>query len=91
MQSSGAPATGRATIRIRLYRKSDNQFLDWSDATFKAAGHIAIEAVMSEIDATNAPGHYELAGGFNVMLRVLPTWNVADRMREQMEIAMQSN
>ena len=62
--SSGNPATGRTTIRSRIYRKSDNQFFDFADLTFKAGGHTTLDATMTEIDATNAAGHYELVGGF---------------------------
>lgn len=65
VQKNGSPATGRTTIRTRIYRKSDNQFFDFGDLTFKAAGHSILEAIMTEVNSVNAPGHYELPGGFN--------------------------
>lgn len=65
LDSLGDPATGRATIRVRMYRRSDGQFLDWSDMTFKAAGWTTLDATMTEVDAVNAPGHYALTGGFD--------------------------
>lgn len=65
VQKNGAPATGRATIRLRILRLSDSQLFDFADSTFKGSGHTTLDAVMSEVDATNAPGVYDLAGGFN--------------------------
>lgn len=65
LQKNGTPAVGRTTIRTRIYRTSDKQFFDFSDLTFKASGHVTIDATMAEVDAVNAPGHYELSGGFN--------------------------
>ena len=65
LQKNGTPAVGRATLRLRIYRKSDNQFLDWADMTFKAAGWTTLDQTMTEVSAANAPGHYELVGGFD--------------------------
>lgn len=62
---SGEPLTGLTDIFVRVRRDSDGQFFDWSDSTFKAAGHVAIAQLLSEVDATNAPGLYEVTGGFD--------------------------
>lgn len=65
LKKNSDPATGRTTIRVRIYRKSDNWFFDFNDLTFKPSGWTTLDATMVEIDATNAAGHYELPGGFN--------------------------
>jgi hypothetical protein len=49
------------TVTIKIFRASDGFFLDWSDNTFKTAGSVVtMTATLTEIDATNAPGHYYL-------------------------------
>lgn len=63
----GAAATGLAAgaAGFRVLRKSDNQFLDWADDTFKAAGWTTLTQDLTEVDATNAPGVYEYVGGWD--------------------------
>jgi hypothetical protein len=61
----GAPLTGKTDLYVRIQRSSDNWFLDWADDTFKAAGHTTLNALLTEIDATNAAGLYELSGRFD--------------------------
>lgn len=66
LQSNGkTPATGRATIRLRILRTSDDFLFDFADLTFKASGHTTLDATMAEVDATNAAGIYNLPSGFN--------------------------
>jgi len=49
------------TVTIKIYRHSDNLWLDWDDNTFKAVGSVTtLNQPLSEIDATNAPGLYRL-------------------------------
>ena len=49
------------TVTIRIFRASDNFFLDWSDNTFKVVGSVVtLNRTFIEIDAVNAPGHYNL-------------------------------
>lgn len=71
--NTGQPVTGRTTIRVRILRTSDNWLYDFSDNTFKAAGHTTLDAAMVEIDATNAAGIYELVGGFDTAAITNPT------------------
>lgn len=62
---SGDPLTGKTDIFLRIQRGSDNWFLDWDDNTFKETAHTALDTVLTEVDITNAPGLYELVGGFD--------------------------
>ncbi len=64
---TGAPLTGKTDLFVRVFRDSDNQFFDWSDFTFKAVGHTTLDQILTEIDATNAPGLYEVTAGFNIL------------------------
>jgi hypothetical protein len=55
--------TGRTgqTVTIKIFRASDNFFLDWSDNTFKVIGSVVtLTRTLLVVDAVNAPGHYEL-------------------------------
>lgn len=63
-QGGGSPLTGLTDIFVRVQRNSDKWFLDWSDATFKAIPTTK-DQLLSEVDATDLPGIYELAGGFD--------------------------
>ena len=55
--STGAGLTG-ATALLKVRRASDNQYLDWADMTFKAAGWTTIAATMTEVSGANEPGAY---------------------------------
>lgn len=65
LQPNGQAATGLTTIRLRIQRLSDSLLFDFADSTFKAVGHTTLDATMTELDATNAPGIYILVGGFD--------------------------
>ena len=43
-----------------------DSYLDFVDDTFKTSGHTTRQAVLAEIDATDAPGVYSLAGGLDI-------------------------
>lgn len=60
----GIPITGLTDIYLKVQRLSDYWFLDWSDWTFKAAGHVSIDHIMAEADSLRLPGVYRLAGNF---------------------------
>jgi len=63
---NGQPLTGLTDIVIRVRRFSDSLFLDFADDTFKAVPGTINSATLSEVDATNAPGLYELGGGLDL-------------------------
>ncbi len=69
---SGAPLTGATDLFIRVFRRSDNFFIDWADNTFKASGHTTINQILAEVDATNAAGVYEFAGDWDTSTIVSP-------------------
>ena len=62
--TSGAKITGLTDLFIRV-KRSNGDFLDWSDNTFKASGWTTINRLMVE---TNEASIYELVGGFNTSL-----------------------
>lgn len=55
----GGAISGSSDLAVRVKRDQDDQFFDFNDSTFKAAGHVTMDQVMSEIDAVNIPGEYE--------------------------------
>lgn len=59
--SSGTAITGSTDLTVKIKRDSNDYFYDFNDSTFKASGHTSISSQMSEPDATNAPGEYELS------------------------------
>ncbi len=69
---SGAPLTGATDLFIRVFRRSDNFFIDWADDTFKASGHTTINQILAEVNATNAAGVYEFAGDWDTSTIVSP-------------------
>jgi len=62
---SGSPLPGKADLFIRVRRNSDGWFLDWADNTFKASGWTTLNKLLTEVDATNVPGLYEVIGGLD--------------------------
>lgn len=55
------------TVTIRIFRTSDQFFLDWSDNTFKTVGSVVqLTETLSETDPVNAPGHYVLTAAPHV-------------------------
>lgn len=65
LKRNGDPALDRTTLRLRVLRKSDDQLLDFDDLDFKASGHVTLDETLDQLDKTNAPGVYELVGGFD--------------------------
>jgi len=67
VDSAGVPVTGlgAGAIGIRILRKSDGFLLDWADDTFQSSGWTTITQDTTEIDATNAPGLYEVVGAWD--------------------------
>jgi hypothetical protein len=59
------PLTGLSDLYIRLERASDGFLYDWNDSTWKSTGWTTLSQALSELDATNLPGVYELTGGFD--------------------------
>jgi hypothetical protein len=57
LDSTRVAVTG-ATLVLRMWRSSDGYFLDFSDSTFKAAGHGSITIAMTEHSASNNAGVY---------------------------------
>jgi hypothetical protein len=57
----GEPLAGKADIKLRCRRSSDDKLLDWADQTFKTAGTCTQPLeVLEEVDAANDPGYYRL-------------------------------
>jgi len=57
----GIPLTGLTNLKLRVRRRSDDNFFDWLDNTFKpAASVVQIDQMLIEINATFAPGKYKL-------------------------------
>jgi hypothetical protein len=54
----GAPLTGKTDLLVKIYRRSDGQYLDWTGMTFKAAGWTTLQQTMTEVDAVNLQGIY---------------------------------
>jgi hypothetical protein len=49
------------TVTIKIFRASDEFFLDWSDNTFKVVGSVVtLTQALTAVDAVNAPGMYAL-------------------------------
>jgi len=62
---AGNPLTGATGVRVRIQRASDGEFLDFDDATFKAAGWVTVDAALTEVNVSLLPGIYEVPGGFD--------------------------
>lgn len=69
----GNDLTGATDLYVRIMRCSDDFFLDWDDMTFKSSGWTTINKLLTEVDATNAPGLYKVTGGFDTSLLTNPT------------------
>lgn len=59
--ADGDAIAGATLLKVKIKRDADDFFYDFNDSSFKAGAHVAIDAAMSEIDGTNAPGEYELS------------------------------
>lgn len=59
VDASGNPVTGKTDIKVKVWRLSDNKFLDWDDCTFKTLGSITqLLQVLTEVSALGSPGEY---------------------------------
>jgi hypothetical protein len=58
---SGDAISGSTDLVIKIKRDADDYFYDFDDSTFKASGWISISSQLSEPDATNMPGEYEVS------------------------------
>jgi len=65
VDKTGSPLTGLGDLYVKFRRDSDGWFLDWNDLTFKALGHTTLNQPLTELDATNVPGVYEVIGGLD--------------------------
>jgi hypothetical protein len=73
--ANGDELTGKTDIKVKMWRRSDGFFYDWSDETFKAAGHVSLLKTLTEFNFALSPGVYYLndipaghVGGFNTSL-----------------------
>lgn len=73
VDGNSAPLTGLTDLYVRIERNSDGYFYDWNDTTFKAAGWTTLNKLLTEIDATNLAGLYEVVGGFDLDVITNPT------------------
>lgn len=61
VDTNNAPLTGLSDIKIRIRRRSDGLYFDWSDNTFKTP--TAVSQMLETLDAVNdtySPGEYHL-------------------------------
>jgi len=67
VDKQGAPLTGLTDLYFRIRRFSDGYWYDFNDDTFKAIGSVTTleSAALTQVNATSAPGLYELSGGFD--------------------------
>jgi hypothetical protein len=72
VDGNSAPITGLTDLYIKLHRSSDDFFLDWSDMTWKGSGWTTLSKLLTELDATNLPGLYEVTGGFDASATTNP-------------------
>jgi hypothetical protein len=59
-KDTGVALVGSTTIEASVRRLSDDYYLDWDDDTLKGAGVGTMWQALSQIDATNRPGLYQL-------------------------------
>ena len=59
--AAGNAISGSTDLTIRIKRDIDNYFYDFDDSSFKASGWVSISIQLSEPDATNMPGEYEVS------------------------------
>ncbi len=61
------PVVGKTDVKLRIYRKHDDWFLDWSDNQFKPAASVTIiEIQMEEVNGVYNPGEYRLNYGAHI-------------------------
>jgi len=65
VDGDGNPLTGLTDLFVRVSRASDGFYLDWAGPTFAVSGWTTLDQVLTEVDAVNAPGIYEVVGGLD--------------------------
>ena len=65
VDGNSAPLTGLTDLYVRIERASDGFLFDWNDLTFKGSGWTTLNQLLTEADATNLPGVYDVTGGFD--------------------------
>ena len=61
------------TIAYKIFNGANQtEFLDFNDGTFKAAGHTTPTQNLTEVSAIEAPGVYEVTGGFDLSAITIP-------------------
>lgn len=73
VDGNSAPLTGLTDLYVRIERDSDGFLFDWGDSTFKASGWTTLNKLLTELDATNLAGMYEVVGGFDTSAILNPT------------------
>lgn len=63
--NEGGGVTG-LTVNLRIKENFTNEYLDFDDLNFKAAGHTDIDLAVPEITAPTAEGFYSVSGGFDL-------------------------
>ena len=64
LDRAGEPLTGKTDLYIRI-RRGNGDYLDWDDMTFDPAVWVRLDEPLVEVDATLAPGIYEVVGGLD--------------------------
>ena len=67
LDDAAVALTGLTNVLLTIRRKSDDQFWDFDDSTFKASGWTTRQGVMTEVDATNEPGTYYYSFNTNTL------------------------
>ena len=61
VDANRTPLTGLTNLVLKIRRRSDDFFFDWSDNTFKTGGAVAtLLQPLQEVNAAVAPGKYKL-------------------------------
>lgn len=61
VDANGDPLTGKSDIKIQIRRRSNGEYFDWSDSTFKAYALVTSPLLtLVEVSAVASPGEYEL-------------------------------
>jgi hypothetical protein len=75
---SGALLPGKTDLKVKIRRRSDGGYFDWSDDTFKPGVLVAqMLQALQQVSATYSPGEYKLStathiNGFNTSLITNP-------------------
>ena len=57
----GSPIVGKTDIFLRVQRRHDDRYLDWSDNTFKPAiSVVTMDVQLEEVNSSYSPGEYRL-------------------------------